>query len=100
MPLAARCRRMADLVERMAADELWQLFRCVVPPTEVIRLQGGGRRRADDRAVSAAVVFVATSGRTWRQLASVLGPCWQTVYHHFAVEPGAGMATAPSCRPR
>lgn len=32
----------------------------------------------------AAIVFVATSGCTWRQLPPVFGPCWQTVYRRFA----------------
>ncbi|MDN3265569.1 IS5/IS1182 family transposase, partial [Streptomyces sp. CSDS2] len=40
---------MTDLVERLVPDELWTLFRRVVPPTDVIRPQGGGRRRAGDR---------------------------------------------------
>ncbi|MCK1823782.1 IS5/IS1182 family transposase, partial [Streptomyces sp. XM83C] len=40
---------MTDLVERLVPDELWALFRRVVPPTEVIRPQGGGKRRAGDR---------------------------------------------------
>ncbi|PNG94141.1 hypothetical protein SMF913_10166 [Streptomyces malaysiensis] len=35
-------RCMADLVERLVPDELWVLFRQVVPPTEVRRPQGGG----------------------------------------------------------
>lgn len=43
-----------------------------------------GKRRADDREVLAAIVFVATSGCTWRQLPPVFGPCWQTVYRRFA----------------
>ncbi|MEU9859105.1 IS5/IS1182 family transposase, partial [Streptomyces sp. NPDC047974] len=30
----------------MVPDELWELFRRVVPETVVIRPQGGGRRRA------------------------------------------------------
>ncbi|WP_332836535.1 transposase [Streptomyces sp. QHH-9511] len=30
--------------------------------------QGGGRRRYGDREVLAAIIFVATSGCTWRQL--------------------------------
>ncbi|GHB85362.1 hypothetical protein GCM10010347_65330 [Streptomyces cirratus] len=76
--------RMADLVERLVPDELWVLFRRVVPPTEVIRPQGGGRRRAGDREALAAIIFVATSGCTWRQLPSVFGPSWQTVYRRFA----------------
>ncbi|GGT73906.1 transposase [Streptomyces atratus] len=75
---------MKDLVERLAPDELWVLFRRVVPPTEVKRPQGGGRRRAGDREVLAAVIFVATSGCTWRQLPPVFGPAWQTVYRRFA----------------
>ncbi|MCT9011859.1 IS5 family transposase [Streptomyces rhizosphaerihabitans] len=68
----------------MVPDELWVLFRRVVPPTEVTRPQGGGRRRAGDRECLAAIVFVATSGCTWRQLPPVFGPAWPTVYRRFA----------------
>jgi len=75
---------MASLVERLVPDELWVLFRRVVPPTEVVRPQGGGRRRAGDREVLAAIIFVATSGCTWRQLPPVFGPAWPTVYRRFA----------------
>ncbi|MFF9984632.1 IS5 family transposase [Streptomyces erythrochromogenes] len=75
---------MTDLVERLVPDELWALFRRVVPPSEAIRPQGGGRRRAGDRETLAAIIFVATSGCTWRQLPPVFGPSWQTVYRRFA----------------
>ncbi|MFJ9574769.1 IS5 family transposase [Streptomyces sp. NPDC101191] len=75
---------MTDLVERLVPDELWVLFRRVVPPTVVIRPQGGGRRRASDREALAAIIFVATSGCTWRQLPPVFGPAWPTVYRRFA----------------
>ncbi|WP_432127683.1 IS5 family transposase [Streptomyces sp. bgisy082] len=75
---------MTDLVERLVPDELWALFRRVVPPAEVIRPQGGGRRRAGDREALAAIIFVATSGCTWRQLPPVFGPAWPTVYRGFA----------------
>lgn len=75
---------MAYLVERLVPDELWVLFQRVVPPTEVKRPQGGGQRRAGDREALAAIIFVATSGCTWRQLPPVFGPCWQTVYRRFA----------------
>jgi len=44
---------------------------------------GWGRRRCDDRAVLAAIVFVATSGCTWRQLPPVFGASWQTVHRRF-----------------
>ncbi|MDH6523353.1 transposase [Streptomyces sp. SAI-135] len=65
---------MTDLMERLVQYELWTMFRRVVPPTEVIRPQGGGRRRAGDRECLAAIIFVATSGCTWRQLPPVFGP--------------------------
>ncbi|MFE9356294.1 hypothetical protein ACFYPB_19350 [Streptomyces olivaceoviridis] len=57
---------MTDLVERLVPDELWTLFRRVAPPIHVIRPQDGGRRRAGDHECPAAIVFVATSGCTWR----------------------------------
>jgi transposase len=75
---------MADLIERLVPDGLWTLFRRVVPPREVIRPQGGGRRRAGDRECLAAIIFVATSGCTWRQFPPVFGPAWPTVCRRFA----------------
>src|SRR6478735_2459568 len=74
---------MTDLVERLVPDELWVLFRRVVPPTEVIRPQGGGRRRHGDREVLAAIIFVATTGCTWRQLPPGFGPSGPTAHRRF-----------------
>ncbi len=37
-----------------------------------------------DRETLAAIIFVATSGCTWRQLPPVFGPAWPTVYRRFA----------------
>jgi transposase len=51
----------------LGPDELWELSQRVVPPAPSWP-QGGGRRRYGDREVLAAIVFVATSGCTWRQL--------------------------------
>ncbi|MFD8790948.1 transposase [Streptomyces vinaceus] len=75
---------MTDLVERLVPNELWVLIRRVVPPTEAIGPQSGGRRRSGDREALAAIIFVATSGCTWRQLPPVFGRSWQTVYRRFA----------------
>lgn len=70
------------IVERLVPDGLWELFQDVAPSAPQ-RPQGGGRRRCDDRAVLAAIVFVATSGCTWRQLPPVFGASWQTVHRRF-----------------
>ncbi|MFJ4809003.1 IS5 family transposase [Streptomyces longwoodensis] len=71
-----------DIVERLVSDGLWEFFQDVAPEPPV-RAQGGGRRLCDDRAVLAAIVFVATSGCTWRQLPPVFGASWQTVHRRF-----------------
>lgn len=91
---------MTDLVERLVPDELWVLFRRVVPPTVVIRPQGGGRRRAGDREALAAIVFVATSGCTWRQLPPVFGPLAHGLPPVRPVEPGPGLGPALPRDPR
>ncbi|WP_435844769.1 IS5 family transposase [Streptomyces globisporus] len=70
------------MVERLVPDGLWELFHRVVPVAPV-RPKGGGRRRYGDREVLAAVLFVATSGWTWRQTPEVFGPSWSTVYRRF-----------------
>lgn len=71
-----------DIVERLVPDGLWEIFQDVAPEAPV-RAQGGGRRRCDDRAVLAAIILVATSGCTWRQLPPVFGASWQTVHRRF-----------------
>ena len=70
-------------MERLVPDGLWELFQRVVPAAPV-RPQGGGRRRYGDREVLAAIVFVATSGCTWRQLPSSFGPSGPTAHRRFS----------------
>ncbi|MFD7079002.1 IS5 family transposase [Streptomyces sp. NPDC059918] len=49
------------------------------------RPQGGGRRRHGDREVLAAILFVATSGCTWRQLPTAsFGPSGATAHRRFS----------------
>ncbi|MEU7467605.1 IS5 family transposase [Streptomyces sp. NPDC044984] len=76
------------MVERLVPDGLWELFQRVVPVAPV-RPQGGGRRRYGDREVLAAIMFVATSGCTWRQIPERFGPSWSTVYRRFTEWSGA-----------
>ena len=70
------------IVDRLVPDGLRELFLEVAPEAPT-RRQGGGRRRCDDRAVLAAIVFVATSGCAWRQLPPVFDASWQTVHRRF-----------------
>ncbi|GAA0388393.1 hypothetical protein GCM10009530_44350 [Microbispora corallina] len=87
---------MTTFMDRPVPDELWELFQRVVPPSPT-RPQGGGRRRADDRLILAAIIFVATTSCTWRQLAPVFGASWQTVHRRFA-EWSAARVWAKLCR--
>lgn len=70
------------MVGRLVPDGLWALFQRVVPAAPV-RPQGGGRRRYGDREVLAAILFVATTGCTWRQLPPVFGPSGPTAHRRF-----------------
>ncbi|HEY9476094.1 MAG TPA: transposase, partial [Mycobacteriales bacterium] len=54
------------------------------------RRQGGGRRRVEDRAVLAGIVFVATAGCAWRQLPQCFTASWQTVHRRFTEWSKAG----------
>jgi transposase len=72
-----------EIVERLVPDRLWELFQQVAPAAPA-RPQGGGRRRYGDREALAAIVFVATSGCTWRHLPPVFGPSGPTAHRRFA----------------
>lgn len=83
----SRCRRewnecvaMSPKVHR-PQEKSWLLFGRVTPPTEVMRAQRGGGPVATH--VLAAIIFVATSGCTWRQLPPALRPSRQTVHRRF-----------------
>ncbi|MER6812102.1 IS5 family transposase [Spirillospora sp. NPDC000708] len=71
-----------------------ELFQRVAPPAPA-RPQGGGRCRADDRNAQAAIVFVASTGCTWRQLPPIFGASWQTVQRRFTEWPQARGQAAP-----
>ncbi|WP_353963148.1 transposase [Streptomyces sp. NBC_01142] len=60
------------MTERLVPDGLWEIFQQVVP-TRPVRSQGLGRQRADDRAELGAIICVAKTRCTWRQLPPVFG---------------------------
>jgi transposase len=70
------------LARRLVPDDLWELLEPLIPPPRT-RPQGGGRSRADDRAVFSAIAFVLTSGCPWRALPSVFGVKPPTVHRRF-----------------
>lgn len=70
------------LVERLAPEDLWELFQRVVPPAPE-RPQGGGHRRRGDREVLAGIIFVAISGCTWNQLPPGFGLSGVTAFRRF-----------------
>ena len=72
-----------ELARRLVPDELWEVVAPLIPPARV-RPQGGGRARADDRAIFTAITFVLTSGVPWRGVPHVFGVKPPTVHRRFA----------------
>nr|WP_223208087.1 IS5 family transposase [Actinopolyspora erythraea] len=60
-------------------------------PEHGVRRQGGGRRRAGDRAVFTAIVFVLTSGCSWRQVPPSFGVSVPTAHRRFQEWTHAGV---------
>lgn len=60
------------LVERLAPEDLWELFQRVVPLAPE-RPQGGGPRRREGRGALAAIIFVAVFGTNCRRGSG----CWE-----------------------
>ena len=81
---------MDDLSRRLVPDELWDIAAPLIPEHGV-RQQGGGRRRASDRAVFTAIVFVLTSGCSWRQLPPSFGVSVPTAHRRFQEWTQAGV---------
>ncbi|WP_442933723.1 IS5 family transposase, partial [Micromonospora sp. CPCC 206060] len=80
-------------MEKYCPDALWHLAWPLLP-AHPERHQGGGRRRTDDRAVLAAVLYVLESGCSWRKLPGSFPVHWRTVHRRFAEWVAAGVMTA------
>jgi transposase len=80
-----------QMVLTWAPDDLWEIAGPLIPPSPR-RAQGGGRRRVDDRAVLAAIVYVTQAGCSWWKLPGALfGVSRATAHRRFAEWTRAGL---------
>lgn len=81
---------MSTLALRLVPDDLWELWGPLVPMYPG-RRQGGGTAPLDDRAVFTAIVYVLTSGCTWRRLPTEFGVSTSTAHRRFLYWTGQGL---------
>jgi transposase len=80
-----------DMVRTWAPDDLWEIVQPLIPVPPK-RPQGGGRRRVDDRAVLAAIVYLTQAGCSWRALpANLFGVSRPTAHRRFTEWTTAGL---------
>ncbi len=82
-----------DEVEKYCPEALWHLAQPLLPPHPE-RRQGGGRRRTDDRATLAAILYVLESGCAWRDLPGSFPVHWRTTHRRFTQWVAAGVMGA------
>jgi transposase len=71
------------MIRTWAPDDFWRIVQPLIP-VPAPRPQGGGKRRADDRAVLAAVMYMVQAGCSWRKLpAAFFGVSRPTVHRRF-----------------
>lgn len=73
---------MDRLSQRLVPDELWALVQPLIPQFTP-RPQGGGTAPVEDRAVFTAIVYVLTSGCSWRDLPPSFGVTVPTAHRRF-----------------
>lgn len=71
-----------DDVEKWCPESLWLLASPLLPDAPQ-RHQGGGRRRIDDRAVLAAILYVLQTGCAWDALPTSFGVSRATAHRRF-----------------
>jgi transposase len=73
-----------DMIRTWAPDDFWSAALPLIPVPPP-RPQGGGKRRVDDRAVLAAILYMVQAGCSWRKLpAALFGVSRPTVHRRFA----------------
>ena len=75
---------------RLVPDELWVLVEPLIPRFRR-RPQGGGTAPLPDRAVFTAIVYVLSSGCSWRDLPPSFGVPFQTAHRRFSQWTEAGL---------
>ncbi|MGS2620114.1 IS5 family transposase [Micromonospora sp. LZ34] len=71
------------MVRTWAPDDFWEIAQPLIP-VPAKRPQGGGKRRADDRAVLAAIVYLVQAGCSWWKLpAGLFGISRATAHRRF-----------------
>ena len=79
------------MIRTWAPDDFWQVAQPLIP-VPAPRPQGGGTKRADDRAVLAAIVYFVQAGCSWRKLpAALFGVSRATVHRRFTEWTDAGL---------
>jgi transposase len=69
-------------IEKWCPEPLWLLASALLPDAPQ-RHQGGGRRRLDDRAVLAAILYVLQTGCAWSALPTSFGISAPTAHRRF-----------------
>jgi hypothetical protein len=80
-----------DMIRTWAPDDFWQVAQPLIP-VPAPRRQGGGKRRVDDRAVLAAIVYLVQAGCSWWKLpAGLFGVSRATAHRRFTEWTRAGL---------
>ncbi|QKW53494.1 transposase [Streptomyces buecherae] len=80
----------AHLSRRLVPDGLWELAAPLLPGFTT-RRQGGGSAPLDDRTVFTAIVYVLTSGCSWRHLPPSFRVSPATAHRRFGAWTQAGV---------
>jgi transposase len=88
------------MIRTWAPEDFWQAAQPLIP-VPAPRPQGGGKGRADDRAVLAAIVYLVQAGCSWRKLPrhTVRGQPPDGAPPVHRVDPGWAVATAAPAVP-
>jgi transposase len=72
-------------------DSLWRIVQPLIPPSPT-RIQGGGRRRVNDRRVLAAILYLTQAGCSWWKLPEpMFGVTRATAHRRFTEWTQAGL---------